>query len=109
MKLIHELVEDYAAAFPSKAAVTDPQGEISYGELAARSAFFAQRLVSMGLKPGGTAAVYVPFCKEFIPGAIAVLRAGGIMVPFDDAYPAERLEYMLENAEALPGGSGGEK
>ena len=52
MKLIHELIEAYAAAFPSRAAVIDSQGELSYQELEARSAFFARGLVSMGLRPG---------------------------------------------------------
>jgi len=31
MKLLRELVRDYAAAFPAKAAVSDARGEISYG------------------------------------------------------------------------------
>ena len=100
MKLIHELIGAYAAAFPSRAAVIDSQGELSYGELEARTAFFARRLVSMGLRPGSAAAVYVPFCKEFIPGAVAVLRSGGVIVPFEYTYPPERLEYMLKDSEA---------
>ena len=100
MKLIHELIEAYAAAFPSRAAVIDSQGELSYGELEARTSFFAHRLVSIGLQPGSAVAVYVPFCKEFIPGAVAVLRAGGVIVPFEYTYPTERLEYMLRDSEA---------
>lgn len=41
MKLLHELVRDYAAAFPAKAAVSDARGEISYGirNIAARRLF----------------------------------------------------------------------
>lgn len=100
MKLIHELMKEYAAAYASKTAISDPHGEISYGALEARSAAYARRLVSMGLRPGDAAAVYVPFCREILPGAVAVLRAGGIFVPFDDTYPAERLEYMLKDSEA---------
>jgi len=31
---------------------------------------------------------------------LAVLKAGGVCVPLDPAYPAERLEYMLEDTRA---------
>ena len=100
MKLIHERISDYAAAFPEKAVAEDPFGKISYGELEARSASLAAALAARGFENGDAAAVYVPFVKEIVLGAVTAIRAGGVFVPFDDAYPAERLEYMLEDSEA---------
>ncbi len=100
MKLIHEQISDTAAAFPAKAAASDPFGEISYGELDARSASLASALAALGFEKGDAAAVYVPFVKEIVLGAVSAIRAGGVFVPFDDAYPVERLEYMLEDSEA---------
>ena len=100
MKLIHERISDTAAAFPAKAVAADPFGEMSYGELEARSASLASVLASLGFEKGDATAVYVPFVKEIVLGAVSAIRAGGVFVPFDDAYPAERLEYMLEDSEA---------
>ncbi|MDO4994819.1 MAG: AMP-binding protein, partial [Bacteroidales bacterium] len=64
MKLIHELVQDHAAAFPEKTALLDAFGEMSYGELEARSASVSQRLTALGVKTGEAVAVYVPYVKE---------------------------------------------
>ena len=99
-KLIHELIADYAAAMPQKAALQDPYGEMSYGELEAKSAAISRLLAILGVKQGDAVAVYVPFTKDIMLGAIAALRTGCIFVPFDSAYPEKRLEYMLEDAEA---------
>ncbi len=100
MKLIHELVSGYAAATPSKAALADDRGGMSYEELEARSAAAARALAALGIRAGSSVAVYVPYCKEILLGAISALRAGGIFIPFDDAYPADRMEYMLNDSEA---------
>ena len=100
MKLIHELIAGYAAAFPAKTAVMDSRGEISYGELDARSGSAARMLTALGVVPGDAVAVYVPYAKEIILGAVSALRTGGMFIPFDDAYPVERLGYMLKDSGA---------
>ncbi len=100
MKLIHERVRDYALQNPEKPALVDERGEMTYRELDARSARAAKMLAARGLKPGDRAAVYVPYTKDILLGAVSVLRAGGVFVPFDDAYPVERLQYMLRDSEA---------
>lgn len=100
MKLFHELISDYAAAFPQKTALKDCRSEMSYAELDTLTAAFAGRLKAIGVQTGDTAAVYVPYTKEIMSGALSVLRAGGVFIPFDDDYPVKRLEYMLNNSEA---------
>ena len=100
MRLIHELIADYAAATPQKTALQDPYGEMNYGELEAKSAAVSRTLTTLGVKRGDAVAVYVPFTKDVMLGAIATLRTGCIFIPFDGAYPEKRLEYMLEDSEA---------
>lgn len=100
MRLLHEIIADYSVSNPKKAAVLDTQGEISYKELDDFSATMAHRLGEIGVKAGEAVAVYVPYVKEVLPATIAVLKAGCIFVPFDDEYPANRLEYMLGDSEA---------
>ena len=100
MKLLHELIADHAGAFPAKTAAEDVWGKIAYGELEARSASLAAALAAVGVRAGDAVAVYVPYAKEIVLAAVSALKAGGVFVPFDDTYPPERLEYMLENCEA---------
>lgn len=100
MGLLHELISEYAAVSPKKAAAEDINGKITYGELNRRSASLAAELAVRGFQSGDAAAVYVPYAKEIILGAASVLRAGGIFVPFDDSYPIQRLEYMLNDCQA---------
>ena len=59
MRLIHELISDYAAATPQKTALQDAYGEMSYGELEARSAALSHMLTALGVKHGDAVAVYV--------------------------------------------------
>ena len=99
-KMLHERIAEFATATPHKTALQDPYGEISYEELEAKSASISHLLTTLGIKQGDAVAVYVPFVKEVMLGAIATLRTGCIFVPFDGAYPEKRLEYMLEDAEA---------
>ena len=57
MKLIHNLVTEYAASFPEKTAAADAFGEISYAELEAKSASASRVIASFGAKPGDSACI----------------------------------------------------
>ena len=37
---------------------------------------------------------------EMVIGLLGILKAGGVYVPLDPAYPKERLAFMLEDAQA---------
>ncbi len=101
MKFIHELIAGYAAATPEKTALQDTCGEMSYGELAASSGAVSRALTALGVKQGDRVAVYVPYVKEVVLGAVSALRTGCVFIPFDSEYPEKRLEYMLQDAEAV--------
>ena len=100
-KLLHERIAAYAAVNSSKTALRDAQGEISYGQLEAISASLACALTAAGVSQGNAVAVYVPYGKEILVGAVSALRVGGIYIPFDDGYPVERLESILQDSEAV--------
>ena len=98
-KLLHERIAAFAAVNPSKTALLDAQGEMSYGQLEAISASLSSALATTGVRQGDAVAVYVPYGKDILVGAVSALRAGGIYIPFDEAYPEERLENMLQDSE----------
>lgn len=100
MKLIHELIHEHAAAFPNKTALSDEYGEMTYRELAQKSAAVSSALASLGVKAGDAVAVYVPYVKEIMLGALSAWQTGCIFIPLDEAYPEKRLEFILEDAKA---------
>ena len=100
-KLLHKRIAAYAAVNSSKTALRDAQGEISYGQMEAISASLASALTTAGVRQGNAVAVYVPYGKEILVGAVSALRVGGIYIPFDDGYPVERLESILQDSEAV--------
>ena len=58
----------------------------------------AHYLRELGVKPDERVAICVERGFEMVVGLLAVLKAGGAYVPLDPAYPAERLQYMLEDS-----------
>ncbi|MBV9927461.1 MAG: amino acid adenylation domain-containing protein [Acidobacteria bacterium] len=95
---IHQLFERQVEHQPEAVALTYEGTQLSYAELNARSNRLARHLLRVGVR----AEVRVGLCVERSPdavvGLLAVLKAGGVYVPLDPNYPAERLAYMLEDA-----------
>jgi amino acid adenylation domain-containing protein len=97
-ELIHELFEQKALARPDAAAVAFEQQTLSYAELNTRANQLAHYLISLGVAPDDRVAVCVERGFEMMVGLLGILKAGAAYLPLDPAYPAERLQYMLQDA-----------
>ncbi len=99
-KNIVSLFEDQARTSPDAIAVQFESNALTYKELNERSNQLAHHLQNKGVK----AETLVPICLErsleMIIGIIGILKAGGAYVPIDPEYPAERINYMLEDTAA---------
>ena len=92
------VVHAIAAQDPDRVAVTGPAGQLTYGELDARSAAAARALVAAGVRVGDTVGVCVPR-DHLVPVALlGVLRAGAAYVPLDPDHPADRLAWLAADA-----------
>jgi surfactin family lipopeptide synthetase C len=94
-----ESFESQVARAPEAGAIVIGGAELSYLELNRRANQFAHYLISKGIRPEVRAAIYMRRGTEMIVAMIAILKAGGVYVPLDPDYPAERLAYMLKDAE----------
>ena len=92
--------ERQAAKTPERMAVTDGIGHLTYAELSQCSNLLAHQLTDAGVQPNGFVCVLLDRVKEFPLSVIAIMKAGGAYVPMDTEYPAERLQYILEDSEA---------
>ncbi|MDQ3257401.1 MAG: amino acid adenylation domain-containing protein, partial [Acidobacteriota bacterium] len=96
---LHELFEARVGQNPDAFAVSFGQAQITYAELNHRANRLAHHLRSLGVGPDGLVGICVERSLEMVVGLLGILKAGGTYVPLDPAYPAERLQFMLEDTE----------
>ncbi|MFF4486752.1 amino acid adenylation domain-containing protein [Streptomyces sp. NPDC001544] len=94
-----ELLQSRAESAPDGIAVIAGETEISYAELHGRANRLARALVARGVGPEDHVAVALPRSAELTVAMLAVLKAGAAYLPVDPAYPADRIAYMLADAE----------
>jgi amino acid adenylation domain-containing protein len=93
------LVSQQARQSPDASAVTFEDDELNYGELDAWSDRLAARLVERGVRSGDLVAVSLPRSLELVVALLAVAKSGAAFLPLDPDYPADRLQYMVSDAE----------
>ncbi|MFF0724261.1 amino acid adenylation domain-containing protein [Streptomyces sp. NPDC004134] len=84
---------------PEAAALVAGDESLSYGELADRAGRLARYLVAAGVGPEARAAVVAERSAAQVEALLAVSLAGGVFVPVDPGYPAERLAFVLADAD----------
>ncbi len=97
---IHRLFETQAARTPEATAVVFEDHQLTYAELNARANQLAHHLRELGVGPEVLVGICTERSLEMVVGLLGVLKAGGAYVPLDPEYPAERLAFMLEDAQA---------
>jgi amino acid adenylation domain-containing protein len=97
---LHELVLAWARRTPDAPAVVHGGAVLTYAALDARSAALAAELRARGVGPESPVGVCLERGADAVVALLAVLRAGGVYVPLDPAYPAERLAFMLADSGA---------
>lgn len=73
---------------------------ISYAELDRWSDELAAGFVGMGLKKGQSVALMMPNSVQFVVTFWAILKAGGIVAAANPTYPADKLQYQLDDCDA---------
>jgi amino acid adenylation domain-containing protein len=96
---IPQMVARQAGAAPNAIAVEAGGAMLTYSELDARSNQLANRLVELGVGRETVVALALGRSVESVMSSLAVLKAGGAYLPLDPAYPAERLAFMLNDAQ----------
>ncbi len=96
-----ELFEAQVERAPEAVAVVYEGESLSYGELNERSNRLARELRARGVGAETLVGICVERSLEMVVGLLGILKAGGAYVPLDPGYPAERLAYMLEDAQPV--------
>jgi surfactin family lipopeptide synthetase A len=96
---LHDLVVRQAARTPDRVALVFAGQTLSYGELDRRSDQLARHLVALGVVPDMLVGLLVERSFDMVVGLLGILKAGGAYVPLDPSFPADRLAYVIDDAQ----------
>lgn len=98
---ISQLFEARVERAPDAIALVLQDQQLSYGELNRRANQLASHLRALGVGPEVSVGLCLEHSLEMVIGLLGILKAGGVYVPLDPAYPKERLAFILKDAEIL--------
>jgi len=98
--LVYRQFEQQAAQRPEKTAIHFSGQQLSYGELNSRANRLARHLQTLGAGPDVLIAVYLERSLELMVTLLAIHKAGSAYLPLDLGYPRDRIQYILDNAQA---------
>lgn len=97
---IHQLFEEQVKSNPDNVAVIFKNERLTYKQLNDRANQIANFLIEQGILKEQLVAICLERCPDMIASFLGVLKSGGAYIPFDLAYPNERIQYMMEDANA---------
>jgi len=98
---MQQLFEAQVLASPDAPALMFEEQVLSYATLNQRANQLAHLLRERGVGPEVLVGIAMERSPEMVIGLLAILKAGGAYVPLDPEYPQDRLEYMLEDSQAI--------
>ena len=97
---IPKLIKLQAENFSSKPALISDNEVLSFADLDNLSTNIATHLIHLGILPGDRAAIWAPNMNEWVLAAIAIHKAGGVLVPINTRMKGKEAAYILNNSEA---------
>ncbi|WP_394748814.1 non-ribosomal peptide synthetase [Spongiimicrobium salis] len=96
---VHEIIETFAKADPNQVAVCYKDTSLSYAELNRKAEFVAATLLKDGQIPTKVVGLCVERSVDMIVGLLGILKAGCAYLPIDPEYPAQRIDFILKDAQ----------
>ncbi len=97
---VHHLFEEQVSKTPNETAVVFEDTMLTYASLNAKANQLAYTLLALGVKADESVVVALERSPEVVISLLAILKAGGVYVPLDLDYPADRIKFMLEDSGA---------
>ncbi|HEX2092659.1 MAG TPA: amino acid adenylation domain-containing protein, partial [Longimicrobiaceae bacterium] len=96
---VHDLFAVQAARTPDAVAVVHRGEWLSYAELERAANRLAHRLRREGVGPETRIGICLRRTPAALVAMLGILKAGGAYVPLDPEHPAERIGFMLNDAD----------
>ena len=95
-----DLLAASAAERPGVVAAEHGKERLTYPELEVRANRLARYLQRLGVGPEARVGLCLERSLDLLVALLGVMKAGGVYVPLDPAYPRERIALVLEDAAA---------
>lgn len=95
----HELFEQRAHAHPDAVAAVQGARQWTYQDLNERANRLAHALLGAGLGRQDVVAVVTGRNLDWLAAVLAILKAGGVYLPVEPHFPADRIATMLARAD----------
>ncbi len=96
---IHDAIAKSIEKCPSQPAVSFMKTSVTYRELDERATHLASHILSKTKKRNEIVGLCVERSLDMIIGMYAILKAGCAYLPIDPKYPAQRIDFMLQDAD----------
>ncbi|KAH9898629.1 hypothetical protein F4778DRAFT_188751 [Xylariomycetidae sp. FL2044] len=106
---VHQLFENTVERYANKAAVSCADTTLTYAQLDALANRCATFLIHQGIGNSDIIGVALERSVNLVAILLAVMKTGATYVPIDPAFPAERINQMMEDARPrllITGGKG---
>ncbi len=97
---LHWIFEAQVSRRPDAIALVCDGACLTYAELNRRANRLAHHLQALGVGPETLVGLCLERSLEMVVGVLGILKAGGAYLPLDTAYPQDRLDFMLGDAQA---------
>jgi acyl-CoA synthetase (AMP-forming)/AMP-acid ligase II len=94
-----DLLLSAARRWPDTVAISFPDKECTYRELAERAWHIALSLAGSGIRPGERVGILMPNTVETVAALFGTALAGAVIVPVNTRYRANELSHLISNAE----------
>ncbi|GAB4200472.1 MAG: hypothetical protein Tsb002_36620 [Wenzhouxiangellaceae bacterium] len=91
--------EQQALQTPQALAASDASGQLNYAELDQRATQLAAYLAAQGVTAGDVVALVLPRSLDSLCAMLATLKLNAAYLPLDLQMPAERIAYILDDAQ----------
>ncbi|KAK1570243.1 non-ribosomal peptide synthetase [Colletotrichum navitas] len=97
---VHHVFQEHCHSHPDDQAVFAWDGVLSFSELDIMASRLARVLVELHVGPETKVAYCFEKSMYTVVSMLAILKAGGTMVPLDPAHPPERKAFIIQNIVA---------
>jgi amino acid adenylation domain-containing protein len=96
---IKELFEEQVSRTPQAPAIVFDGERLTFDELNRRANRIAWLLGDRGIGPGALVGILMEKSLDLVPAVLGVVKSGAAYIPLDPMYPADRLQFMIADAQ----------